>query len=378
MRENIPTKEENDALRADISQTRRRMDDTLDRLAERFRPRHLLNDFLDFWQTRRSRHGDSDLPDAIQAKARNAGRALTHQIRDNPMPSILLGAGLAWFIFDRTRSEHEPRRYEPPEVDPGFDETYGAQSGYAQPSFEQTEYESGAYGSTSGEPTGLAHAAGEKAARFAGEARRKMRRGGQHLRERAGETSHRMRERIGESSQRIRQRAAGVGHDVQDRVREGYRHTQERIVDSCQRAQERLHEAADTHPLATGAACLGLGLLAGFLVPGSTREDEWFGDASSAVKEQVKDTSQDLMDRGKHVAQAATQAVRSEAERQGLTPEHLKESLKAVGQEASQAAKQSAEEEGIGPESIKRKAQAATTGNQQSSESGPKPDSPSI
>ena len=125
---------------------------------------------------------------------------------------------------------------------------------------------------------------------------------------------------------------------------------------SYHRAQQNLQIAAERHPLATGAACLGFGLLVGFLLPKSTREDEWFGERSSAVKERVKDAGQDLVDRGKHVAQAATQAVRSEAERQGLTPEHLKESLKAVGQESSQAA----------------------TGNKQSSESGQRPENPSI
>jgi ElaB/YqjD/DUF883 family membrane-anchored ribosome-binding protein len=388
MRENIPPKEENDAIRADISQTRRRMDDTLDRLADRFRPRHLLNDLLDFWQTRRGRRGDRDLPDVIQAKARKAGRALSHQIRDNPMPSILLGAGLAWLIYDRTRPDQEPRSYSPPEFEEDMDETYGAEASYPasypQPHYAESEYEQGAYGSTSGGSTGQTDAAGEKAERFAGEARRRIRQRGRQLRERAGEMreraserGHRMRERLGESGHKIRERAAEMRHEVQDRVRQGYQHTQERVMENYQRAQENLKVTAERHPLATGAACMGFGLMIGFLLPKSAREDEWFGEKSTEMKERVKDAGQDLITRGKHVAQTAAQAAQSEAERQGLTPEHLKESVKSVGQEARQAARKSAEEEGIGPQSMKQKAQTAT-GNQQTSASGQTSQSPSI
>jgi hypothetical protein len=148
-------------------------------------------------------------------------------------------------------------------------------------------------------------------------------------------------------------------------------------MENYQRAQENLKVTAERHPLATGAACLGFGLLIGFLLPKSAREDEWFGERSSEMKERAKDAGQDLITRGKHVAQSAAQAAQSEAERQGLTPEHLKESVKTVGQQARQAAQQSAEEEGIGPQSIKQKAQAAT-GNKQTSASGQTSQSPSI
>jgi hypothetical protein len=57
-----------------------------------------------------------------------------------------------------------------------------------------------------------------------------------------------------------------------------------------------------------------------------------------------------LVQRGKHVAEAATDAMRSEAEHQGLTPEQLKQSAKAVGEKALESAKDTARQEGIAPQ----------------------------
>jgi hypothetical protein len=104
-----------------------------------------------------------------------------------------------------------------------------------------------------------------------------------------------------------------------------------------------------------GAAFLGIGLLAGFLLPATRNENEWFGEASDAVRSRIKEAGQDLVNRGKHVAQAATEAARSEAERRGLSPEQVKEGLKAVGRETYQAAQRTAEEEGMSPEALKKK-----------------------
>jgi ElaB/YqjD/DUF883 family membrane-anchored ribosome-binding protein len=184
----------------------------------------------------------------------------------------------------------------------------------------------------------------EKAKNVAGRAGQKLRQTGEHLRERAHERG-----------QQLRAKTSHIGHQMQDRFRDRYERVQEHLREGCVRTQAQLRETADQHPLSTGAACLGVGLLAGFLLPESRREDEMFGDISDAVRHRVKEASQDLVDKGKHVAEAATHAARSEAERQGLTPEHLMEGIKAVGREAAQTAQHTAEQEGLTPESLKGK-----------------------
>jgi len=78
-----------------------------------------------------------------------------------------------------------------------------------------------------------------------------------------------------------------------------------------------------------GAACLGLGLLAGLLAPATKQENELMGDAADRLKDQVRDMGEQAVERGKKAASAAAGAVKKEAERQGLTPEKIGEAVRS-------------------------------------------------
>jgi ElaB/YqjD/DUF883 family membrane-anchored ribosome-binding protein len=283
------------------------------------------------WPSRRSRSGDRQHSAvSYQENTPQVGYTLFDQIRENPIPALLIGAGVAWLILDRARAD-DWRTWSEMTGDMYGEEAY--------PEMEQDEQVAGATESTGQKVAGKLAEAKDKASQVAGQAREKLRQTGEHLRERARQ-----------GGQEFRARTSHARHEMQNRVRGGYERAQERLKDGCVRTQAQLQQAADEHPLATGAACLGIGLLAGFLLPKTEREDEWFGDVSDAVKGRVTETGHDLVERGKHVAEAATEAMRSEAERQGLTPEHLKESAKAVGDKALQSAKDTAKQEGIAPQ----------------------------
>jgi hypothetical protein len=329
-----------DAIEADIGRTRQRMDHTLDRLAERLEPRHLLNDLLDFWQSRRSRRGNGqDLAEAVRENARKASETFVHQVRDNPIPALLVGAGVAWLIFDRSRP-NDRRIWSEPSEDLYVDEDYGGE-------LEPHDQSQAGKESMSQQVADKVAGATEKVAQAAGTAQRKLR-----------QTREQIRDRARERGQQIRARSSHVRHEMEDRIRQGYERAQQGLREGCLRTRAKYEETADRHPLAAGAACWSIGLLAGFLVPKSQREEEMFGDISDAVRPRVKEASQDLVERGKHVAEAATEAARSEAERQGLTPEHLKEGVKAVGREALETAQRTAEHEGIAPEPQKHESEA--------------------
>jgi ElaB/YqjD/DUF883 family membrane-anchored ribosome-binding protein len=266
-------------------------------------------------------------PRTIPEYPREAGQRLVQQIRENPVPALLIGAGIAWLILDRSRAD---------------DWHTWSQAVYLEedyPGWEQEEEAGEPTESTGQQIAGKLAGARDKAGQIAGQARHKLRQTSEHIRESARQRGQQFRERT---------RHARV--EMQDRFRGGYERAQEQVKDSYARTQARLQQAADEHPLATGAACLGIGLLAGFLLPKTDRENEWFGEVSDSVRDRVKEAGEDLVQRGKHVAEAATDAMRSEAEHQGLTPEHLKESAKAVGDKALESAKESAKQEGIAPQ----------------------------
>lgn len=94
-------------IESDIHTTRSRMDATLDELGDRLTARSLLNSALDWWESRGSggRTGGAT-KDAYQSIAR--------YVRENPIPSVLLGTGLVWMIIDATSEEETPSRRESP------------------------------------------------------------------------------------------------------------------------------------------------------------------------------------------------------------------------------------------------------------------------
>ena len=89
---------------------------------------------------------------------------------------------------------------------------------------------------------------------------------------------------------------------------------------------------AHENPLGLAIGAAALGFLAGLTVPSTRVEDERLGP----VADQVKETGQEALERGKQVVQEATQAAVQTAKEPGQ--EH--------GQDLADSAKQSAQEVG--------------------------------
>jgi gas vesicle protein len=100
--------------------------------------------------------------------------------------------------------------------------------------------------------------------------------------------------------------------------------------------------------LAIGAAAVGF--LAGMLVPSTRVEDEKLGQVADQVKEQVKQSGQEALERGKQVAQEAAQTAADGAKQtasevkdkaQETAQQHAEE-LKSSAQDSAQEVKQAA------------------------------------
>ncbi|MFL6295271.1 MAG: hypothetical protein ACJ75M_05435, partial [Actinomycetes bacterium] len=83
--------------------------------------------------------------------------------------------------------------------------------------------------------------------------------------------------------------------------------------------------------LAIGAAAIGF--LAGLAVPSTRVEDEKLGPVADQVKDRVKETGQEALDRGKQVAQEVASSAADTA----------KQTTQEQGQELADSAKQNAQ-----------------------------------
>jgi ElaB/YqjD/DUF883 family membrane-anchored ribosome-binding protein len=317
-----------DALQSDIDTTRQRMDDTIDALSSRLKGRHLIDELIGFF---RSSEGDGNgnaakLKEKVTSTANTALHSVVDTVKAHPLPTLLIGAGIAWMLIQRRReASYSGYEYDPDyearraagygasgwEDDVPYDYT-GSSAISSDISGSPSAYGGGMQGEGSGKFEQMKHQLGDKASAA-----------GEHLRERGSEIAARTRQ---------------TAHELSERVQAGYSVTRRRVVTTVEQ-----------HPLESAVASLALGVVAGLLIPAPRALRERIAPAATRLREQVQDTGHDLVERGKHVAEAAVKAVKDEAEEQGLTADALKHKAEAVADRAREATKEAADKEGLNP-----------------------------
>ena len=323
---NDSPKNETDTIRSDIDTTRRRMDDTMDALGDRLQPRHLLDEFLGYLRSN-SDDGESRLKHAgerIGQSCNHAMHSVVDSIKQNPMPAVLIGAGVAWMIYS-TRRDHTQRydynasdaahRYDP-------DTHYDRPLDYPPAEDDVRAWDRQVEPQYHAAPNDLAG----KASSVAEQAKGKLAQAGDAAREKMSE----IRERAGEVSERVRVR-----------TRETY-----------DRARERVVSTADHHPLEVGLVALAAGLIAGLAIPTPNAINRSLGPTADRLRRRTRDAGNEMIQKGKRVAEAAMTAVKEEAEAQGLTPEHLRGKAAAVAERGKEAGQQAASREGLKTKTI--------------------------
>ena len=387
-------------IRDDIRRTRANMDETVDAIGERLRPRHLLDDVIDLFRSPSSGGGGNDgassgsSPNMRDAAgiAKDLGSNAFQKLKAHPMPAALIAAGVAWLLFDenssggyggrRARSrqdvrgrwrDEELREYSGSYVDARtgqpYDESYGSEyrqggrapydssdeSGPGMMSRAASAAKTVGHGIASAASTvgqaasGVAGAASSAASSVAGAASTARHVAGD-VTSRAGEYAGSAREyasRAGETASEYRRRMSQLSGQAYGSARQGMRR-------SAEYGQQTFQQSLEQYPLAVVAAALAGGMLTGLLFPATRRENELMGDQSDRLKETAREAGQTLVEKGKDAANAAAEvanttvgAVTEEASNQGIAPNNLVEKVKNVARDVASTAKESARREGF-------------------------------
>jgi ElaB/YqjD/DUF883 family membrane-anchored ribosome-binding protein len=252
-------------IRADIQQTREELSETIDAIQERLRPSNLVAQAGEtvkeatVGKVKEMATSAGEMMSEAASQTRDAaGGAAEYvlesgwvqRIRENPVPAMIAGFGLAWLAF--------------------------AEAGPAR----RRGYRRGYYGSDPDYAVGTTGQTGEIRSdewREALEPRREAWRG-----ERG-------------SVQRWSRGAAGS------------------VRRTSQRAGNRFQSAMRTNPLAVGAIAAGIGAAIGFALPETERENELMGQSRDAMVDRAQDVARDAAERVKNAAEsvkgAADQAI---------------------------------------------------------------------
>jgi len=358
-------------IKADIDQTRERMDQTLEQLGERLHPRHLLEDVLDYFKSADPKSGQR-----IKQAAGKAGRVLVHQIQQHPLPCLLVGAGVTWMAVQKKNKYFPPDYSEPGEyVSMGDAMEAGAAEMAGSPAYTEIEYAE--YDIEPMETSGLEDVEDlddqdretskgimETAKEKGRQMKEKLAAGAEAARQKAAgaaasisETAHHMKEGTVRRARYVRETAADRTQRLRERTRQMGSQITHKASDAYHYTEDKFYEVTDHYPLAAGLGFLALGLIAGLALPRTRKEDEMMGETADELRARARETGQELLDRGQRAARAAVETAKQEAQAQGFTAENLSSKVSKVAGDVKQAAMESARQEGLDTQSLKQKAQ---------------------
>ncbi len=330
------------AIRHNIEQTRAEMGQTIDRIQDRLDPARLRSEAEEAVREATIGRIENMAYDA-KRKAKRAQRSMMQKVKDNPIPSALIGLGVGWFLMGDSGDDYGDEyyyRYGRPYVstyqygtDPNYNyeydyEVYDRQAPvqpqayaeydrrYAETPSERrysSQYEGSSYRGGDGRSTM------EEMRRRKDETMGSIREGTDEMRRRKDEAMGSIREGTEEFTDEMQHRAEQLRYEAMRRRRQ---------------TERQFNRAMDNNPLAVGALTLAAGALIGLMIPSTKVENEWMGEERDHLlreaKERAQHEAQKTLDRVQNVAEeakdAATDAAKStadrtkaEAERQNLT-----------------------------------------------------------
>jgi ElaB/YqjD/DUF883 family membrane-anchored ribosome-binding protein len=238
-----------ETLRADIEQTRQRISGEVEAIGARLTPEHareVAKERIVEAKDRAIENVKTSARSAVRVAGRTGGE-IGHAIRDNPIPTALVGLGAGWLLFKAFQRAREVQQLELPlELGPTTEPL-----GYEE-SFEIEE-------------RGRLHSAKDRLSHAASSAKSRVRDATEHARERVSEKAHVARERATDLAHRGRERA--------------------------EVAWGKTNDAYGRNPLAFGAVAIAAGFGLGMLIPSTEREKELLGERRERVLSRAREVA---------------------------------------------------------------------------------------
>jgi hypothetical protein len=328
-------------IRREIDRTRAEMDETVGAIQQRLAPSNIVDQA---W-------------DSLKGGSGVAAQYAWDWIKHDPLPFALIGIGVAWLAVGGTPVV---RRNLPSEssLTCGRIGGSGASGGTGVSSRSRRQRQgsvsydvagtSGATGGTGG--TGDLSAYGGP-----GTARYQSGRSGSGARGRgrsSGAGSRGGTGMVGSAMGKVRDAASSAVESVSDAtssaagtVRDWTSTAAGKASQATGYATEVVTDTFDEHPVLLGAVALAVGLAAGLAIPISRKEAQLMGETRDELMEQARTRGQDLVQKGKRVAERAVTAVKEEAK--NISPENLAESGRRVVERATEEAKDEARKQNL-------------------------------
>lgn len=262
-----------EVIQTRIKHTRASMGETInliqERLQEKFSPERLTEQAQN--KIREMTIGKvEDMADAATRSAKNWRSSLVRTVRENPIPSALVGIGLGWLLFqgnddDMRENGGDEYRY----VSQGYD--YQRAYNYTPPQ-EESRFFGKAQSNIADTVDNVKNTVTESLT---------------HAKERVGDFTEQTKEQAGELTQQAQQQARMLKDQTKYQMR---------------RTKQGFWQMMEENPLAVGAVVLAAGAVIGLTLPKTQAEDEWLGDKRDRLVDQVQSTAKEAVEKVKNIA----------------------------------------------------------------------------
>lgn len=317
-------------IRAEIDKTRQETTRTINELESRLSLSRLIAQVKG--RARQAASGRVDAMAIDTDETKRWGTAFYDTIKNNPIPTMLLGGGLAWLIASGIRREEGSQNPE---------------TGFVERRNRIGTDETGTYG------LGFIDRRRSAASRTADQTREKAAQKASRIKSdvqaRAGEA----REKAAQWSGQMRAKASQTktkAQELSSSAVEYGRRAQERLARSGKSAREGFFRSMDSSPLALAGVVMAAGAVLGLIVPETHYEEEKMGSQREEVLARARAAGREKMEQVEAVAresmQSAKESAEKEAERQGLVTRDTAEEAEQTAKDVAQEAQSQAEEKG--------------------------------
>ena len=277
-------------LEREAEATRARIEQTLAELRMRISPGQIVDQAVDF---------------ARDATGGDFVRNLSRQAADNPVPLVLMGAGLVWLMMAPRRSrdgaiertgDGSVETTEPASSNAGADRTGTMTSNFADKARHTTDA-----------AADRAEKSPEKASSTASSANEKGTDAAARAYDKASEFAGSAYERASDMIDRARETGSGAYSRVRDAASQS--------MTSARGATRGVSNFVREEPLVAAGIGIALGAIIGALLPSTELENRTMGERSDALKSDAVEAAREQWEHGKEIAETGWDEAKEAARR---------------------------------------------------------------
>jgi vacuolar-type H+-ATPase subunit H len=314
-----------DDLRANIAKAREQAALTINEIERRLSFGHIKEQVKDKAQQMLTLGKVNNMANQTGENSKKWASSVVETIKDHPLPSIMIGGGLAWLIASSVSSVGSQEDFDD---DRDRRKSHGVD-------------DTGTYG------MGFIERRKSSITDF--------RETGDKIKTGIKERARRAKEKSIQLSDQVRQKTSQTASQVKeglsdwsDSASDYGNRMRERVSHSSQSASGGFFNSVQNHPLVIAGVLLAAGAVAGLLIPESRYEERKFGPTRDKMLDQAREKGHETLRKAESVAREAVESAKDEADKQGLvrreSADRAEEKVKSTAEEVRSQAQKKAQQ----------------------------------